>query len=268
LRQPIKQVVVPNQPDPRPSSTIQLTPEEERAITYPHLHGAALEKIEEQPAGPKHLVVDDLVDIGEDIKEGVTSVDGARQLLALARKKVSHLKHSRQLKERLLTLIEYQRDHLSRGLQHFLNMVLLPYPTIDMVKTKVKLVFNSPFMKDRTFTVSDTSKEKRDFTKSSIVSLLSLTKASTCISETTSAILDFTEGLEKLGLTDEDGVIIKPLLKEVINAVRGATGDAMMKGIHRMMRLQRVLNRVAARLQEPDLLSDLIEEDTKTKYWT
>jgi len=147
-------------------------------------------------------------------------------------------------------------------------MVLLPYPTIDMVKTKVTLVFNSPFMKDRTFTVSDTSKEKRDFTKSSTISLRSLTNASSSISEITSAILDFTEALEKLEVADEDGLILMPLIKEVINAVRGATGDVMMKGIHRMMRLQKVLTRVATRLQEPDLLSDLMEEDSKKKYWT
>jgi len=147
-------------------------------------------------------------------------------------------------------------------------MVLLPYPTIDMVKTKVTLVFNSPFMKDRTFTVSDTSKERRDFTKSSTVSLRSLTSATTSISETTSTILDFAEALEKLEVADEDGVIIMPLLKEVINAVRGATGDVMMKGIHRMVRLQKVLNRVATRLQEPNLLSDLMEEDSKKRYWT
>ena len=53
-----------------------------------------------------------------------------------------------------------------------------------------------------------------------------------------------------------------PLMKEVINAVRGATGDIMMKGIHRMMRLQKVLTRVATRLQDPNLLSDLMEEDS------
>jgi hypothetical protein len=146
-------------------------------------------------------------------------------------------------------------------------MVLLPYPTIDMVKTKVTLVFNSPFMKDRTFTVNATSKERRDFTKSSTVSLRSLTTATTSISETTSTILDFAEALEKLEVADEDGVIIMPLLKEVINAVRGATGDVMMKGIHKMMRLQKVLTRVATRLQEPNLLMNLMEEDSKAKYW-
>ena len=136
-----------------------------------------------------------------------------------------------------------------------------------MVKTKVTLVFNSPFMKDRTFTVSDISKDRRDFTKSSTVSLRSLTAATNSISETTSAILDFTEALEKLEIADEDSMIIMPLMKEVINAVRGATGDIMMKGIHRMMRLQKVLTRVASRLQESNLLSDLMEEDSKKKYW-
>ena len=137
-----------------------------------------------------------------------------------------------------------------------------------MVKTKVTLVFNSPFMKDRTFTVSDISKDRRDFTKSSTVSLRSLTAATNSISETTSAILDFTEALEKLEIAEEDSLIIMPLMKEVINAVRGATGDIMMKGIHRMMRLQKVLTRVATRLQDPNLLSDLKEEDSKKKYWT
>jgi len=131
-----------------------------------------------------------------------------------------------------------------------------------MVKTKVTLVFNSPFMKDRTFTVSDISKDRRDFTKSSTVSLRSLTAATNSISETTSAILDFTEALEKLEIAEEDSLIIMPLMKEVINAVRGATGDIMMKGIHRMMRLQKVLTRVATRLQDPNLLSDLMEEDS------
>jgi len=41
----------------------------------------------------------------------------------------------------------------------------------------------------------------------------------------------------------------------------------MMKGIHRMMRLQKVLTRVATRLQEPNLLMNLMEEDSKAKYW-
>ena len=147
-------------------------------------------------------------------------------------------------------------------------MVLIPYPSIGMGKTKIRLVFNSPYMKDRTFTISAANKERRDFTKSSTVSLRFLTAATNSISETTSAILDFTEALEKLEIADEDSLIIMPLMKEVINAVRGATGDVMMKGIHRMIRLQRVLTRVATRLQELNLLSDLMEEDNKKNYWT
>ena len=35
-----------------------------------------------------------------------------------------------------------------------------------------------------------------------------------------------------------------------------------------MMRLQKVLTRVAGRLHEPNLLSDLFEEESKKKYWT
>ena len=77
-------------------------------------------------------------------------------------------------------------------------MVLIPYPSIGMGKTKIRLLFNNPFMKDRTFTISAAPKERRDFTKSSTVSLKSLKAATKCISDTTSAILDFTEALEKI----------------------------------------------------------------------
>jgi hypothetical protein len=35
-----------------------------------------------------------------------------------------------------------------------------------------------------------------------------------------------------------------PLLKDVINIVRGATGDVIMKGIHRILRLKKVLKRI------------------------
>jgi hypothetical protein len=75
-------------------------------------------------------------------------------------------------------------------------MVLIPHPSIGMGKTKVRLVFNSPFMRDRTITVNATPKERRDFTKSSTVSLQTLTAATSSITETTCAILDFTEALE------------------------------------------------------------------------
>ena len=70
----------------------------------------------EDPVGPLRLVVDDLVDIGDDIKKGVKAVDGARDLLTLSRQKVSKLRYSIKLRDRLLRLIEDQRDYLSRKL--------------------------------------------------------------------------------------------------------------------------------------------------------
>lgn len=142
------------------------------------------------------LVVDDLVDISDDIKEGVHEVEKARKLLTKSRQKVGKLRYSPKLREQLLRLIDDQRDYLSRKLQHFLNMVLIPNEKIGLGKTKVILVFNSPFMKDRTFTVSATPKERRNFTKSSTESVRTLSTAATHITESKSAILDFTEALE------------------------------------------------------------------------
>ncbi len=63
---------------PQASNSIKLTPEEEKALTHPYLYGKALDLIQEVPVGLKYLVVDDLIDIGDDIKEGVNSVDSAR----------------------------------------------------------------------------------------------------------------------------------------------------------------------------------------------
>ena len=48
----------------------------------------------EDPVGPLRLVVDDLVDIGDDIKKGVKAVDESRDLLTLSRQKVSKLRYS------------------------------------------------------------------------------------------------------------------------------------------------------------------------------
>jgi hypothetical protein len=127
-----------------------------------------------------------------------------------------------------------------------------------MGKTKVRLVFNSPFMRDRTINVKRyTSKERREFTICSTVSLKSLTSATSYITGTTYAILDFTEAFELADFTEEERVLLMPSLKEVFNRVRGATGDVMMKGKHRMMRLQSVLKRVPTRLHFPKLFACL-----------
>ena len=51
------------------------------------------------------LVVDILLDIGDDIKEGLNAVDGARDLLTHSRQKIGELRYSWKLRDRLLTLI-------------------------------------------------------------------------------------------------------------------------------------------------------------------
>jgi hypothetical protein len=56
------------------------------------------------------------------------------------------------------------RNYLSRKQQYFINMLLIPNGKVRLGKTKVRLIFNSPFMKDRTFTVNSNHKERRSFT--------------------------------------------------------------------------------------------------------
>ena len=81
----------------------------------------------QEPEGPLQLVVDDL-DIGDDLIQGIQEIQGARDLLTHSRQIVSRLKYSSALRNRLLRLIDDQRDYLSRKLQHFLNMLLIPHP--------------------------------------------------------------------------------------------------------------------------------------------
>ena len=95
-------------------------------------------------------------DIGDDLIQGINQIDAARQLLTQSRHKVSHIHSAPNLRGKLKRLIDGMRDYLSRKLQHFLNQVLIPHPKIGLGKTKVLLHFNSPFMKDRTFTFNVT----------------------------------------------------------------------------------------------------------------
>lgn len=106
-------------------------------------------------------------DIGDDLIQGINQIDAARHLLTQSRNKVSHLQCSPNLRGRFKKLIDEMRNYLSRKLQHFLNLVLIPHPKIGLGKTEVLLLFNSPFMKDRNFTVNVTYKERRNFTQTS-----------------------------------------------------------------------------------------------------
>jgi hypothetical protein len=44
--------------------------------------------------------------------------------------------------------------------------------------------------------------------------------------------------------------------------------DTKMKGMHRTMSLESVLKRVGNRLNEPDLLMNLMNEDSKSRFYT
>ena len=77
------------------------------------------------------------------------------------------MKYSPRLKLRLLNLVVDMRNHLSRKLQHFINMLLIPHPKVGLGKTEVRLLFNNPFMKDRSFTVSVSPNERSTFKRTS-----------------------------------------------------------------------------------------------------
>jgi hypothetical protein len=57
-------------------------------------------------------------------------------------------------------------------------------------------------------------------------------------------------------------------MREVTNAVKRTKEDPMMRGMHRMMCLQSVLKRVSARLNEPNLLINLMEDYNNKKLTT
>jgi hypothetical protein len=77
--------------------------------------------------------------------------------------------------------------------------------------------------------------------------------------------MDFAEALDQVEFADEERLFLQPLMREAINAVKKANNDPMMRGTHRMMCLQSVLKRVAARLNEPNLLINLMDEFSTKK---
>lgn len=77
-------------------------------------------------------------------------------------------------------------------------MLLIPHPMVGLGKTEVLLIFNDPFMKDRTFTVSVTRQARRSFNQTSSEALRSLEIVAANISTTASTIMDFTEALNEV----------------------------------------------------------------------
>ena len=62
------------------------------------------------------LVVDELEDIGADLKNGVAAVDQIRRHLTHSRNIVKKLKYSLKLRDQFIKLIEYKRDKISSSL--------------------------------------------------------------------------------------------------------------------------------------------------------
>ena len=126
---------------------------------------------------------------------------------------------------------------MGRRLQGFINMMLIPHPKVGLGRTEVLLLFNNPFMEDRTFTVKVTHQGRRAFKQTSSEILTKIEKAANTIANTACAILDFTEALDKVVFDEKEAVYIKPLLKEVLNAVKATSSDARIKRIHRLKTL-------------------------------
>ena len=76
------------------------------------------------------IVVDELVDIGDDIKRGVAAVDKVRRHLSVSRHIVKRIKYSLKLRDQFTKLIQYKRDKISSSLQYFLKMLLIPHDNI------------------------------------------------------------------------------------------------------------------------------------------
>jgi hypothetical protein len=128
------------------------------------------------------------------------------------------------------------------------------------------LLFNNPFMKDRRFTVSVTRQGRRAFNQTSSEALVSLEKVAIIMSNTAAAILEFIEALDELKIEVEEVVILEPLMRQVINAVKATSGVSRVKRKHKLEDLQSVLMRVATRLREPNLLFNLMDEQSTIKF--
>jgi hypothetical protein len=95
-------------------------------------------------------------------------------------------------------------------------------------KEKVTLLFNSIFIEDRTFTVEITPKEQRSYRLGSSHLLKSLQDAVTLISDSSLTLMDLCIALKELELENEERELLKPLIKEVIEAVNSSAHDFQM----------------------------------------
>ncbi len=145
-------------------------PRPDRAIYCPMLYAPCNSSDEDEspeggePNGPREIKTSDIGDSGEDLTEGILTIDGSRYLLSKVRQEVKTIKFL-DLRDTLLTLIDSWRAFLNRKLQYFVNMVLLSW--VDFSNEKVRLVFDGYWLEPREFTVNVKAKERRGAKKSS-----------------------------------------------------------------------------------------------------
>lgn len=154
------------------------------------------------------------------------------------------MRYSQKLKEGLLSLIKDMRNNLSRRLQLFINTLLAPHHKVGPGKTEVLLTFNNPFLKDRKFVVGISKNDRSTFSRTSAKALHILESDVNTMSNTASSVMEFIESLEQIEFGDEEVVFLKPLMTEVLNAVKAVTNDARVRRKHRIESLQSVLKRV------------------------
>jgi hypothetical protein len=111
--QPIKYV---SRPDP--------------ALYCPTLYASCIDSDDDQQpaagesAGPREIKTSDIGDSGDDLTDGILTIDGSRYLLSKVRQEVKAIKFL-DLRDSLLTLVDGWRAFLNRRLQYFVNMLLL-----------------------------------------------------------------------------------------------------------------------------------------------
>jgi hypothetical protein len=96
------------------------------ALEHPYFYGTALDSTENDMEGPVPIDVCSY-DMGDDLMKGINDIDGARHLVTLCRHLVVDMRYSYTLKKQLLKLILEMRRYMSRRLQGFVNMLLIPH---------------------------------------------------------------------------------------------------------------------------------------------
>jgi len=111
---------------------IQYISRPDPSLYCPTLYAPCIDSDEDQlpvtaeSTGPREIKTSDIGDSGDDLTDGILTIDGSRFLLNKVRQEVKAIKFL-DLRDRLLLLVESWRAFLNRRLQYFVNMVLLPW---------------------------------------------------------------------------------------------------------------------------------------------